>query len=201
MLSQHNIARFVGAHVTDPDGAKIGTVGQIYVDPSSGRPNWATVKTGLFGTSESFVPLDGAEDVDGDLRVPFTKDVVKGAPRIDSGGELSDGDEDRLYDYYEGSDTEGRDESGRQPDRQSDVQSDDGSAAPDRGVQEARVETGRVRLRKYVVTEQRTVTVPVTREEVRLEREPLTDTDTGTGTDAAGPDGHDTTGADRPSDV
>jgi uncharacterized protein (TIGR02271 family) len=37
------------------------------------------------------------------------------------------------------------------------------------------VETGRARLRKYVVTENVTKTVPVQREEVRVEREPITD--------------------------
>jgi len=35
------------------------------------------------------------------------------------------------------------------------------------------VETGRARLRKFVVTEEQTVTVPVTHEEVRVVREPL----------------------------
>jgi uncharacterized protein (TIGR02271 family) len=38
-----------------------------------------------------------------------------------------------------------------------------------------KVQTGRARLRKYVTTEQQTVTVPVSREEVRVEREPITD--------------------------
>ena len=37
------------------------------------------------------------------------------------------------------------------------------------------VQTGRARLRKYVVTENVTTTVPVSHEEVRLEREPITD--------------------------
>ena len=36
-------------------------------------------------------------------------------------------------------------------------------------------ESGRVRLRKYVVTEEVQQTVPVRREEVRVEREPITD--------------------------
>ncbi|MCY1139366.1 PRC and DUF2382 domain-containing protein [Actinoplanes sp. Pm04-4] len=40
-------------------------------------------------------------------------------------------------------------------------------------------QTGRARLRKYVVTEQEQVTVPVEREEVRLEREPITDANRG----------------------
>ncbi|TNY34736.1 YsnF/AvaK domain-containing protein, partial [Thermomonospora catenispora] len=36
-------------------------------------------------------------------------------------------------------------------------------------------ESGRVRLRKYVVTEEEQVTVPVSHEEVRIEREPITE--------------------------
>ena len=37
------------------------------------------------------------------------------------------------------------------------------------------VQTGRARLRKYVVTETVTTSVPVSHEEVRLEREPITE--------------------------
>lgn len=40
-----------------------------------------------------------------------------------------------------------------------------------------RVATGRMRLRKHVVTEQKTVTVPVEREEYTLEREPIREGD------------------------
>ena len=46
-------------------------------------------------------------------------------------------------------------------------------------------ETGRVRLRKYIVTENVTQTVPVKREEVRLEREPITDANRDTATAGA----------------
>ena len=60
MISDQNISRLLGADVVDADGDKIGSIGQIYVDPASGQPNWATVKTGFFGMSESFVPLDQA---------------------------------------------------------------------------------------------------------------------------------------------
>jgi uncharacterized protein (TIGR02271 family) len=45
-------------------------------------------------------------------------------------------------------------------------------------------ESGRARLRKYVVTEQVTTTVPVSHEELRVEREPITD---GTGEPGRGP--------------
>ena len=49
-----------------------------------------------------------------------------------------------------------------------------------------REETGRARLRKYVVTEREQVDVPVQREEVRLEREPITDENRGAA--LSGPD-------------
>jgi uncharacterized protein (TIGR02271 family) len=191
MISEQNIAALVGAHVIDADGDKIGTVGQIYVDPQSGRPTWATVKTGFFGTSESFVPLEDAVDANGSLRVPFSKEKVKDAPRIESDGELSDAEEDNLYDYYQGhagradrdvaetttstspSGSEGYDTSGPTTD-------DAMTRSEERlHVGTERVQTGRARLRKYVVTEQETVTVPVSHEEVRLEREPITDANVG----------------------
>jgi len=44
-------------------------------------------------------------------------------------------------------------------------------------------EAGKARLRKYVVTEQQQVTVPVTREEVTLDREPITDGNVGSALD------------------
>jgi len=43
-------------------------------------------------------------------------------------------------------------------------------------------EAGRVRLKKYVVEDQVTETVPVRREEVRIEREPITDANLGDAT-------------------
>lgn len=193
MISQQNIANLTGRDVRDLDGDKIGSIGQFYVDPDSGRPNWVTVKTGFFGTSESFVPLDRAEEVDGDLRVPYSKQTVKDAPNIDPDRELSDEEADRLYDYYDSGDLTGGDGTwSAGADRGGDY--DDRSAGRDRtgGTDDAmtrseeqlrvgteRVQTGRARLRKYVVTEQQNVTVPVSREEVRLEREPITEGNVG----------------------
>ena len=189
MISEQNISTLTDATVVDSDGDKIGRVGQIFVDTQTGRPNWATVKTGFFGTSESFVPLDQADEVNGDLRVPYSKDVVKDAPRIDTDTDLTQSEEDDLYAYYERlgmprttgyADTdadatgftgrgEGHDTSGPNTD-------DAMTRSEERlHVGTERVETGRARLRKYVVTEQKTVNVPVTREEVRLEREPITE--------------------------
>jgi uncharacterized protein (TIGR02271 family) len=190
-----------GGNVLSTDGSKIGGIGQLYLDDSSGEPSWVTVKTGLFGTSSSFVPLSGA-DIDGDdVVVGYDKDTVTGAPRIEDDGNLSPEEEDQLYSYYglggtgsvDSNDvTTGQTEYAG-TDRESVVadRSADGTVGHDTSgpttddamtLSEERVnvgtqtrEAGRARLRKYVVTENVTQTVPVQREEVRLEREPITD--------------------------
>jgi hypothetical protein len=86
--------------VRSATGERIGGIGQVYLDNESGEPNWVTVKTGLFGTQESFVPLAQAEVSGVDLTVPYDKATVKDAPRLDSGGTLTPEEERRLYSYY-----------------------------------------------------------------------------------------------------
>jgi uncharacterized protein (TIGR02271 family) len=56
-------------------------------------------------------------------------------------------------------------------------------------------ERGRARLRKYVVTETQQATVPVQREEIRVEREPITDAnlDAATGGPAISEEEHEVT--------
>jgi uncharacterized protein (TIGR02271 family) len=205
MISEQNIASLIGANVVDLEGSKVGSVGQIYVDPETGRPNWATVKTGFFGSSESFVPLDQAEEVGGDLRIPFSKDFVKDSPRTAVDGEIAHDEEDNLYAYYHGNgsvDTDvtstgagypnttvtDTDTTGSEGYDTSGPTTDDAMTRSEEQlhVGTERVETGRARLRKYVVTEEQSVTVPVSREEVRLEREPITDANVGDALD--GPD-------------
>jgi PRC-barrel domain len=100
MISDHNLGALMGAPVTGPNDEKIGTVGQVFVDPDTGKPNWVTVHTGLFGRHESFVPVDDATWDREVLHVPFEKDVVKDAPRIDTDQALSAEDEISLYRYY-----------------------------------------------------------------------------------------------------
>lgn len=82
------------------NGDLIGKVGQIYLDDGTGQPEWATVNTGLFGTSESFVPLAQASTDGGSLQVPYDQDKVKGAPQVQSDGHLSPQVESKLYRYY-----------------------------------------------------------------------------------------------------
>jgi uncharacterized protein (TIGR02271 family) len=175
-----------GATVLDEQGDKIGSLDEIYVDDDTGRLEWAAVRTGLFGTGFSFVPLAGAEQDGDELRVPFSKDKVKDAPGIDPDGELTEGEEAELYSYYgmsygDRSSTSGLPEGAATGGPVGhDVSGPTTDDAMTRSEEELHVgterrESGRARLRKYVETETQTETVPVRRETARVEREPITD--------------------------
>src|SRR4028118_2323038 len=59
VITDQQISSVIGSTAVGPDG-KHGTVGEVYLDDETGRPEWATVRTGLFGTKEAFVPLADA---------------------------------------------------------------------------------------------------------------------------------------------
>jgi uncharacterized protein (TIGR02271 family) len=173
MIEQHRLADLPDQTVYDSDGSKIGKVGQIYTDTTTGEPTWASVNTGLFGTKESFVPLhDASFGADG-LTVPFSKDHVKDAPNIENDGELSPTEEDQLYRHYQIGAAPG----GQTPSGEAGAPRDDAMTLSEErlDVGTRTQESGRVRLRKYVVTENVTQTVPVRREKAVLEREPITE--------------------------
>ena len=173
-----------GGEVRTSSGEKVGKVGQVYLDDESGQPSWVTVKTGLFGTQESFVPLPRADLAGVDVVVPYDKETIKGAPRVDTGASLSPQEEKRLFSYYfsaqtvdaqadrdENSlddDVERRSQFGNEPaersdeDRLADDQRRQDQVDDDRLGDDA----GTPRLRKYVVTEK---VVQVSREEVPTE--------------------------------
>jgi len=208
MIGTDTISRVIGQDVYDEAGEKIGSASEVYLDDETGQPEWVTVKTGLFGTKESFVPIRDADLTNDGVRVSVSKERVKDAPKIDADGHLSPQEEQELYTYYgmgtgmttgvdtgmttdsttgmagtgmagtgmtdtNAAGTVGRDTSGPTTDN-----------AMTRSEERLNVDTrseevGRARLRKYVVTENVTETVPVSREEVRVEREPITDANIG----------------------
>lgn len=100
MTANQNFDDLINSTVYDRDGDKIGSVGQLYLDDNSDRPTWVTVSTGLFGTRETFVPLEGAKIANGEIRVPFEKALVKDAPNVDADQHLSPAEEDELFRHY-----------------------------------------------------------------------------------------------------
>jgi sporulation protein YlmC with PRC-barrel domain len=89
----------IGRRAFDRDGTKIGTVDEVYLDDATGTPEWAAVRTGLF-TRDAFVPLEPSTLVDGQLRVPFKKSLIKDAPDFGVGRHLSPEQELQLYHHY-----------------------------------------------------------------------------------------------------
>src|SRR3712207_4702968 len=100
MIGTETLDRVIGRDVYDDSGSKIGSASEVYLDDQTGQPEWVTVKTGLFGTKESFVPIRDADLTDDGVRVRVSRDKVKGAPQIDTDGHLSPQEEEELYRYY-----------------------------------------------------------------------------------------------------
>jgi uncharacterized protein (TIGR02271 family) len=199
MRTSTDVQAWRGQQLVGTGGDKIGKIDEVYVDRETGDPKFLAVKTGLFGSNVSFVPIDAAESAGDGVSVPYTKDQVKDAPNVDADGEISRDEERRIFEHYQlsyseydGPDHEslmGRGGAGTDADREDrfdrpavghDTSGPTTDDAMTRSEEELRVgttsrETGRARLRKYVVTENVEKTVPVQREEVRIEREPITD--------------------------
>ena len=199
----NEVLEWRGQTMVDSGGDKIGKIEEIYLDTETERPEWALVHTGLFGSASSFVPIGNATTHDGDVQVPFEKAQVKDAPKLEADGQLSQQDESALYSHYgmdyseagsgsglpegDAATTTTGDTNGPVGDDVSGRETDD---AMTRSEEELRVgtaqrETGRARLRKHIVTENVTQTVPVQREEIRVEREPITDANSDAATSGA----------------
>jgi stress response protein YsnF len=235
VITREQVSSVIDHTVYDQEGKKIGQAGHVFLDDATGEPEWATVRTGMFGNHESFVPIHEARLVEDRVEVPCTRSQVKDAPHVDvdSGGHLSEHEERELYRHYGVDWNTGRHRKGmatgdmsstaagagtgagagagaggmagaassqsRERDRPADergpeddmshgkgLMSDDRMrrGTPDdamtRSEEQLRIHTereeaGHARLRKYVVTEDVQQTVPVRHDEVRLEREPITD--------------------------
>ncbi|MDO4239991.1 PRC and DUF2382 domain-containing protein [Micrococcus sp.] len=204
-MDRNSLDQLQNGDVFSTDGDKIGSVGQVYLDDVTNEPTFVTVKTGLFGAKETFVPLQQAQTTTDGITVPFTKDFVKDAPNVDADGSLTPEEEQRIYEYYSmeysaadngriderhaagaaGTVVTDRDRADRvdtdrrdavDTDRRAAVDNDDDSMVlreEHLQVGTERKASGRVRLRKQSYTTTETVEVPVTREEVVVERESI----------------------------
>ena len=207
MLSQQELTEAIGATACGPDGDEIGRVEHFFVDDRTGAPTWVAVTTGLFGTRHSIVPALDASFSGGALQVPVGKDLVRDAPspgdtqhldpdeearlrahyRLDQGGRaLADQGADRGADQGAVGGRHDTVDAARGTAGETDgraagtARTDDGSMV--RSEERLRVGTEttaatRVRVVRYVVTEEVQITVPLRREEIRIEEVPLDDVD------------------------
>jgi uncharacterized protein (TIGR02271 family) len=185
MIDSSSLRSLKGKTVVGPDGDTIGQIADVYESTDGSGGTFATVNTGLFGGSSSFFPLEAATLQGDTVTVPFTKDFVSQAPRVENDEELTAPEEERLFAYYTGSGSTVGTSTGAVGHDTSGPTTDSAMTRSEEQLQVGtqQVETGRARLRKYVVTETETRTVPVSHEEVRVEREPITDGNVGAALD------------------
>jgi hypothetical protein len=86
--------------IVDRDGTTVGTISEFYLDRETGHPSWALVETGLFGATQTFVPLVHATELSDGLQVPYEKRHIKNSPRVDPHDELTPDEEARLFAHY-----------------------------------------------------------------------------------------------------
>jgi hypothetical protein len=164
MQDTETVRTWQGRTLLDRDGSRIGTIDAIYLDDRTRQPEWALVNTGLFGTKSSFVPLAQAFQSDNDVLVPYDKQLVRDAPRVDPDQHLSEAEERELWRHY-GLDYDTIDRSvatGRDATSRTRVGQDTSGPTTDDAMtgseEELRFgtdqrERDRVRLRRYVTTE------------------------------------------------
>ncbi|AIT61908.1 DUF2382 domain-containing protein [Corynebacterium doosanense] len=221
MANNREIRELLDATAYDVDGDKLGNVNEVYINDTSGQPDFVEINHGLFGMGSSLVPLRGHSLNGEELRLAFAKDRIKDAPNVDSDAHLSNEDQADLYRHYgldntsnvteytrderrdagvAGAGVAGAGVAGHEANRTAEFERREDEVVADRdldrdrtagldndneiirseerlNVDKERVNAGDVRLHKYVVHDTETVEVPVEREEVRVERQPITDAD------------------------
>jgi uncharacterized protein (TIGR02271 family) len=179
---------WIGRTAVDTAGDKVGKITDVYADDTTGAPDWLTISTGLFGSKVSFVPIEGARLSGDDIVVGFDKATIKDAPNTDADGALSVEEEQTLYAYYgRGYEPATEMTTPRQTAKPPTISSTDGRDASmvrseeELSINKSSREAGRVKLRKWVETENVQVTVPVEKQMAKVVREPVRDGDTGAG--------------------
>lgn len=183
-MTQPALDALIGSTVHDRNGDKIGKIKHIYFDNETGAATWAAVSTGMF-SGDSLVPLAGAQHQrdKGEVRVSVDKDRVKSAPYLDENGRLSPPAEQELFSHYgidprrSGWDARGRQRIEQGPDEPMTYGRDESMIRSEErlNVGTERETVGKAHLRKHVVSEEQTINVPTTHEEVHVEREPIAD--------------------------
>ena len=154
-----------GRTVRDEHGEELGKIRELYLDANDDRPAWASVERGLLHRTSTVVPLqDLVEGEDGELHAPFERARFDRAPDIDPDVALTEDEERALHEHY-----------GRPWDPPSGEETDSAMTRSEEEVEfgkRTKQRAERVRLRKVLVEDEETKTVPVRKEVIQLETEP-----------------------------
>jgi uncharacterized protein (TIGR02271 family) len=177
MIDPPTVSDLPGVPVLDIDGDVIGSVDRVYIHQDTGALLWVSIRASLHTASKVVAPLDRArfDDQPGSaLHIGFPRGVIEDAPSITSVDTLTASDVRTLRSYYNtipaGSTTSMPDTSPRRRN----------AAGVDVIRSEERLRartisqpTERIRFQKVIVTEEKSITVTIRHEELRIIREPL----------------------------
>ncbi len=151
-VTRLNREHIVGQATFDDAGEKVGYVEFCYLDIDTEQPEWAAVNNGQLASKSHLVPLVDAAMTREGLQLAFSRSQIGGAPELDLTVDLDGDDEAQLCDYYGLEYSRAESDTGL-PARPTTIAVDDEVATVPR-------EAGRARLRKHVVTETATTTIP-----------------------------------------
>jgi PRC-barrel domain len=92
--------RWKGRVVLDRSGDKLGPVLDVFYDAENDEPGWVLLGVTGAGAGTSLVPVAEAIEHGNELRVPYDRAFVEGAPGMEPGGRLWPQEEAELYAYY-----------------------------------------------------------------------------------------------------
>jgi PRC-barrel domain len=93
--------RWKGRVVLDRAGNKLGSVLDVFYDAENDELGWVLLAAAGAGGPTRLVPVARAVEHGNELRVPYDRAVVEGAPGMDPGGRLWPQEEAELYAYWD----------------------------------------------------------------------------------------------------
>lgn len=172
------LERMLGYNVEDSQGNRIGHVSGLWVNASNDvefvgvKTTWLVGKTHIFPAQG--MQVNHRREI---IRAPYPTDVIKNAPTFDPGAELTEAQQQEIYNYYRAHGLQrsagvGAAVAAQQQRAQSREETAIPLAEERLKVGKREVEAGGVRLRKIVRTETVNQPVELKREEVVIERVP-----------------------------
>ena len=99
-LALAEVQGWQGFKLDDLGGSTVGKIEGVYVDEESGEPEWLLARMGRFG-HHCLVPARDAVGAAGHVWVPYSREQIRKAPRMDAAGKpLELESEEALLEHY-----------------------------------------------------------------------------------------------------
>jgi hypothetical protein len=78
-----------GWRIDDVDGKRVGSVEAVYVDAATGEGAWLLARLGRLRRRRTALPLGDSVGAAGGVWVPYERALIRAAPAVEPGAELS----------------------------------------------------------------------------------------------------------------